>query len=475
MSRKIAAALVGTAIATTLLAGVGATAAQAAEAGPRIGVLINGTLNIKEGNLFTSWVPQIGNVAKFEIDGSRVGVLTTGGEVLVKDGDLYAPWTTQLGGAKDFHLAGNRIGVLRNDNSLAVKDGDLYAGWTEQTGDVKDFDLTPNRVGVVFTGGLASVKEGDLYSSWVNQLSGAKDIELAGGRIGVLRGDNTLAVKDGTLYESWTEQTGDVADFEMTPTRIGVVSGNGTATVKEGNLYAGWVNQLGGAKAIELAGDRLGVLRADNSFAVKEGSLYASWTEQASPVSQADLTAPASAPGQVVTLQDLRNIYGAISNEATVQQGLESLNAEMIRGGITTPARKAAFLATLRNESGFRYNAVEGGVSATYKGRGYMQLTSEANYRGAGAHLGVDLLGNPEAAASLQYSASIARWYWTVARSDSNNAADHYDMGLISRYVGYAASSAEDAERCTDFKSALRYFNGGSLPVAEGAITCYRH
>ncbi|TWP52428.1 hypothetical protein FKR81_08810 [Lentzea tibetensis] len=466
----VAASLIGATIATTLMS---TPAAQAAETGPRIGILQGGTLSVKEGNLYASWVPQIGGIAKFEIDGNRIGVLTTGGDVMVKEGDLYAGWTTQLGGAKDFHLSGNRIGVLRTDGSLAVKDGSLYAGWTEQAGNVADFDLTPNRIGAVFTDGLASVKEGDLYAGWVNQMGATKDIELAGGRIGVLRNDNSLAVKDGTLYESWTEQAGGVKDFELTTNRIGVVFGNDIASVKEGNLYAGWVNQMGGVKEVELSGDRLGVLRNDGSLAVKEGSLYAAWTEQAGGVTAADLTSP-SAPGQVVSLQDLRNIYGSIPNEATVSQGLESLNAEMVRGGITTPARKAAFLATLRNESGFRYNALEG-VSGTYKGRGFIQLTSEANYRGAGNHLGVDLVSNPEAAASLQYSAAIARWYWTVARSDSNNAADHYDMGLISRYVGYAASSAEDLERCNDFKSALRYFNGGSLPVADSQITCYRH
>jgi predicted chitinase len=472
MSRKIAAALVGTAIATTVLA---TPAAHAAETGPRIGVLTSGTLNVKEGNLYTSWTSQLNDVAKFEIDGNRIGVLTTGGDVLVKEGDLYAQWTNQAGGIKDFHLAGNRIGVLRNDNTLAVKDGTLWGSWTEQTGGVTDFDLTPNRIGIVSTSGEASVKEGDLYAGWVGEANGIKDIELAANRIGLLRNDNTLAVKDGTLWDAWTEQAGNVTDFELTSNRIGVVLADGTATVKEGDLYASWVNQMGGTKAVELSGDRLGVLRNDGSFAVKEGNLFAAWTEQAGGVSQAGLTAPTATPSQGVSLQDLRNIYGNIGNEATVSQGLDGLNAEMARGGITTPARKAAFLATLRNESGFRYNAVEGGVSSTYRGRGYMQLTGEANYRGAGSYLGTNLLSNPDAAASLQYSAAIARWYWTVARSDSNNAADHYDMGLISRYVGYAASSAEDAERCNDFKSALRYFNGGTLPVADGQITCYRH
>ncbi|TWP52429.1 hypothetical protein FKR81_08815 [Lentzea tibetensis] len=263
---------------------------QAAQQIGRIGVLQGGTLSVKEGNLYAGWVPQLGNVAKFEIDGDRIGVLTTGGEVLVKEGDLYAGWTTQLGGAKDFHLAGDRIGVLRNDGSLAVKDGSLYAGWTEQAGNVADFDMTPNRIGAVFTDGLASVKEGDLYAGWVNQMGGVKDIELAGGRLGVLRTDNSLAVKDGSLYASWTEQAGGITSFEMTTNRIGAVFGNGIASVKEGDLYAGWVNQMGSTREIDLSADRIGVVRNDGSLAVKEGSLYAAWTEQASPITSADLT-----------------------------------------------------------------------------------------------------------------------------------------------------------------------------------------
>ncbi|MFI6097643.1 hypothetical protein ACIA8G_18940 [Lentzea sp. NPDC051213] len=263
---------------------------QAAQQIGRIGVVSNGTLSVKEGNLFAPWVSQMSGVAKFEIDGDRIGVLTTSGDVMVKEGDLYAQWTTQLGGAKDFHLSGDRIGVLRNDGSLAVKDGTLWAGWTEQTGGVKDFDLTPNRIGVVFNSGEATVKEGDLYAGWVNQMGGVKDIELAAGRVGLLRDNGGLAVKDGTLYASWTEQAGSVANFEMTSNRIGVVFTNGEASAKEGDLYAGWVNQMGGIKDVELSSDRLGLLRNDGSFAVKEGSLYAGWTEQASPVSAADLT-----------------------------------------------------------------------------------------------------------------------------------------------------------------------------------------
>ncbi|MFC7615138.1 glycoside hydrolase family 19 protein [Actinokineospora soli] len=434
-------------------------------------------MSVKEGTLWAGWVNQYGGgVARFEVDGDRIGVLTNSGELLVKDGNLYDPWVSQASGVADFHIAGDRIGIRRADRTLAVKEGTLYASWTEQIGDVADFDLTPTRIGVVTTGGLATVKEGTLWEGWINQMGGVKAIELAGNRLGVVRTDGSLAVKEGDLYATWTEQIGGVADVDITAERIGVVTTGGLATVKEGSLYAGWVNQLGGAADIELAGNRLAVLRADGSLAVKEGDLYATWTEQANGVSQVDLAAaPAPGAGGQVTIEDLRAIFGTIGAEATVIEGLPSLNAEMERAGITTPARKAAFLATLRHESGFRYNAVEVTNPDPYKGRGYIQLTSLANYQGAGNHLGQDFAANPDLAASLQWSAPIARYYWTVARSGSNAAADAYDMGLISRYVGYRASSAEDLERCADFKAALRYFSGGVMPVPDSAVTCLRH
>jgi predicted chitinase/murein DD-endopeptidase MepM/ murein hydrolase activator NlpD len=165
----------------------------------------------------------------------------------------------------------------------------------------------------------------------------------------------------------------------------------------------------------------------------------------------------------VVTLDDLNAIFGPFADEAAVKAQLPALNEAMLRSGATTPARKAAFLATVHNESDFRADAVEASNPSTYRGRGFIQLTGDFNYRAAGADLGLDLEAKPDLAATPTTSAQVAAWYWTVAR-DINYAADHYDMAAVNIAVGFRPSVREDTERCGDYVRALKWFNGGELP-----------
>ncbi|GAB3625132.1 hypothetical protein GCM10027418_32190 [Mariniluteicoccus endophyticus] len=179
-----------------------------------------------------------------------------------------------------------------------------------------------------------------------------------------------------------------------------------------------------------------------------------------------------------ITRADLEAMFpGKVAATSRVQEGLPGLNAEMRARGITTPKRKAAFLATLANESGFDYGIVQN-RSDHYRGRGYIQLTGEYNYQKASAFLGVDLTGaNADRAAYRAYSAKIAGWYWQGYVYDSNAAADAFDMGRVSRYIGYgwgnpAEYLPEDRERCTDFKVAYKYLSGSSAPAST---VCERH
>ncbi|MEO6083346.1 MAG: glycoside hydrolase family 19 protein [Umezawaea sp.] len=472
------------ALGAALIAGIAvstfqgtATAGELPVGAHRIGVLSGGKLLVKEGDLYSSWVEETGGgVQKFDISGDRIGVLTTDGKLLVKEGNLWASWSEQASGVRDFRLAGNRIGVLRTDSTATVKDGGLNSSWVEQTGGVKDLELTPTRVGIVSENGIASVKEGTLYAGWVDQAYDVADLELSADRVGVLRTNGTVAVKESNLYSNWVEEIGDVRQLELSGSMIGVVTNAGLATIKEGNLYSSWVNQTSGVTDLRIAGDRIGVVSTDGTLAVKDGGLYGSWVPQYGGVQQFGLAAATTAqPGRHVSQADIVSIYGSAYGTDTVAAGLPALNDEMEAAGITSPTRKAAFLATLKHESGFRYNAGEAGTSGTYRGRGFVQLTGDFNYRAAGTSLGHDFLAHPEDAAKAEWSAKIARWYWTVARN-INASADAYDMGGVGRAIGYSSSldPTESNNRCADYKKALAYFNGGSLPVAESSIKCAR-
>ena len=172
----------------------------------------------------------------------------------------------------------------------------------------------------------------------------------------------------------------------------------------------------------------------------------------------------------VVTLEDLRAIFGPLEDEVAVKAQMPLLNDAMRRSDATTPARKAAFLATIHNESNFRADAIEQANPSEFRGRGFIQLTGDFNYRAAGDDLGVDLLTDPTLAADPTTSARVAAWYWTVAR-DINRAADRLDMAAVNIAVGYRPSVREDTQRCGDFVHGLKWFNGGRLP--EG-VNCAR-
>lgn len=153
----------------------------------------------------------------------------------------------------------------------------------------------------------------------------------------------------------------------------------------------------------------------------------------------------AAAPGGGVTLDQLRAIMPTLPLDKA-QQYLPLLNQAMAEAHIDTPQRQAAFLAQLGHESGgLKYfeelasgAAYEGrrdlgntqaGDGKRYKGRGPIQLTGRANYRAAGAALGLDLEGNPTLAARPDVGFRTAAWYW-----NTHNLSPLADKGDLASF-----------------------------------------
>lgn len=170
-----------------------------------------------------------------------------------------------------------------------------------------------------------------------------------------------------------------------------------------------------------------------------------------------------------VTVGDIEaTIPDKVRDSAKIDEGLPNLNAAMEAAGVNTPERKAAFVATLAYESNVEYDRREDGDTRTYGGRGYIQLTGDFNYGPAGDDLGIDLLGDPDLAMSIDWSPKIATWYWTVAR-DINPMADNLDMGAVNAAIGYPVGDGSvDRARCDAANRVLAHFGG------SGEFSCTR-
>lgn len=157
------------------------------------------------------------------------------------------------------------------------------------------------------------------------------------------------------------------------------------------------------------------------------------------------------------------------------------LLASMQEFDVSTPLRQAAFVAQLAHECGElrwleeiwgpteqqkKYERPEGapliggdprlwplwqklgnlqpGDGHRYRGRGAFQLTGRANYARAGGELGVDLVGTPDLAATMELVFRIAGLYW---RDHHLNAlADSEDFVGITRAINGGVRGLADRE-----------------------------
>lgn len=135
---------------------------------------------------------------------------------------------------------------------------------------------------------------------------------------------------------------------------------------------------------------------------------------------------------------------------------------------ITTGRRLAHFLGQTAHESGrFRHFVEIWGPSPTqqryegrralgnvrpgdgrrYLGRGIIQLTGRANYRDAGARLGLPLEASPELAARPDIAVLVAADYWRSR--NINDAADDDDLEQVTWLINGGTNGIEDRRELT--------------------------
>ncbi len=150
---------------------------------------------------------------------------------------------------------------------------------------------------------------------------------------------------------------------------------------------------------------------------------------------------------------------------------LPHLLAAMSKFDINTPQRVAHFIGQVAHESGrfvytrelwgptpaqARYEGREdlgntvAGDGFRFRGRALIQITGRANYRRAGAALGLPLLLQPEIVERPDVAALVSAWWWDDnglnALADAGNidhVSDRVNRGRITARVGDANGYAE--------------------------------
>jgi putative chitinase len=171
----------------------------------------------------------------------------------------------------------------------------------------------------------------------------------------------------------------------------------------------------------------------------------------------------------MLTDSDLQQIMPRLP-QAKRQLYLPFMNKVMEIYEIDTPLRASAFLAQIAHESGElkfmeeiwgptaqqkkyeppsdvakKLGNTQPGDGFRYRGRGPIQITGRANYKKYGDLLGVDLIGNPDLAATPQYAFSTAGLFWKL--NGLNELADVEDFVTITRRINGGLNGLEERER----------------------------
>lgn len=153
------------------------------------------------------------------------------------------------------------------------------------------------------------------------------------------------------------------------------------------------------------------------------------------------------------------------ANRQIIAGLIDPLNQFLPQYGITTQLRLDHFLGQSAEETaGFRtlteyasgqeyegrrdLGNTEPGDGPRFKGRGIFQLTGRANYTAMAARLGVDLVNNPEMAATPVIAVQTACVYWQTR--GLNALADADDIQGITRRINGGLNGLSDREIFTN-------------------------
>ena len=199
----------------------------------------------------------------------------------------------------------------------------------------------------------------------------------------------------------------------------------------------------------------------------------------------------------MLTESDLQQIMPRLP-QAKRQLYLPFINRVMEVYEIDTPLRASAFLAQIAHESAelrfmeeiwgptaqqkkyeppsdvaTRLGNTQPGDGFRYRGRGPIQITGRSNYQTFGGQLGVDLVGNPDLAATPQIAFSTAGLFWKM--NGLNELADVEDFIAITRRINGGLNGLADRRKYYEIaKNVLGAEEPGDFafsaaPVAPGA------
>ncbi len=117
-------------------------------------------------------------------------------------------------------------------------------------------------------------------------------------------------------------------------------------------------------------------------------------------------------------------------------------------------ARKPEKIANLVYANRMDNGDEKSGDGWKYAGKGPIQLTGKQNYESCGKSLGLDLLSNPQLAATKEVGFRVAGWYWKLHKL--NELADKRDFQGITKKIN--GGTIGQAHRDELYKKALDVF-----------------